>query len=41
MLFHEINDFYMLCDLVEMINFDDLIVNYCFDDGKNLILRIN
>jgi len=33
-LFDEIINF-MLCELVGILNFDDLIIKCCFDDGND------
>jgi len=35
MIFDKISNF-MLCEHVRIVNFDNLVVKYCFDDGKIL-----
>jgi len=29
-----------MCELVEILNFDDLVIKCCFDDGKIIIYMI-
>jgi len=36
MIFDEIFNF-MLCELIGIVNFDDLVIKCCFNDGKILV----
>jgi len=35
MIFNEIFSF-MMCEFVRIVNFDDLVIKYCFDNRKIL-----